>query len=55
MNVTPLVITLPNGLEAQLIFRQYQSGGDWICQASDECIFDLQTLLEGGRITSTVQ
>ena len=55
MNIAPIVITLPNGLKAQLIFRQYQSGGDWICQASDECIFDLQALLEGGCVTSTVQ
>jgi hypothetical protein len=55
MNEMPIMITLPNGLKAQLLFRQYQSGGDWICQASHECIFDLQTLLEGGNVTSTVQ
>jgi hypothetical protein len=55
MNIIPLKLTLPNGYEAKLVFRQYQSGGDWICQASDECIFDLQTILEGGEITDTVQ
>lgn len=55
MNITPLVIALPNGLEAQLIFRQYQPGGDWICQASDEYIFDLQAVLEGDCIAGTVQ
>ena len=55
MNIIPLAITLPNGLKAQLLFRQYHTGGDWICQASDECIFDLQTLLEGGNVTGTVQ
>jgi len=55
MSTIPLVITLPNGHEARFIFRQYQSGGDWICQTSDECIFDLQTILEGGDITATVQ
>lgn len=55
MNTIPLMITLPNGYEVRLMFRQYQSGGDWICQASDEVIFDLQTILEGGEITDTVQ
>jgi len=48
-------IVLPNGLTAYLMFRRHQSGGDWICRASDECIFDLQTLLEGVNITDTVQ
>lgn len=55
MNVAPLVIPLPDGYEAKLIFRQYESGGDWICQVSDEVIFDLQTLLEGGAVVDTIQ
>ena len=55
MNEMPIMITLPNGLKAQLLFRQYQSDGDWICQASDEYIFDLQTLREGGNVAGTVQ
>lgn len=45
MNFTPIVITLPNGYKAKLLFRQYQQQGDWICQVSDECITDLQDLL----------
>lgn len=47
MNVTDIVIDLPGGYEAKLLFRQYQPGGDWICQASDEYIADLSALLKG--------
>ena len=55
MNIAPLVIPLPDGYEAKLIFRQYESDGDWICQMSHEVMFDLQTLLEGGNVVDTVQ
>jgi hypothetical protein len=55
MNTQHVTITLPNGLEAHLMFRQLQPGGDWICQATAECMFDLQTLLEGGNVVDTVQ
>ena len=55
MNCLPVTITLPNGLEATLVFHQHQPGGDWICQATSECVFDLQTLLQGHNITATVQ
>jgi hypothetical protein len=49
MNITPIIIDLPGGYTAQLMFRQYQPGGDWVCQASDELIADLQDLLLGDR------
>lgn len=55
MNIQNLTITLPNGLQAHLQFRQLQPGGDWICQATSECVFDLQTLLQGGTVVSTLQ
>lgn len=55
MNHIKISVLLPNGLTAYLMFRRHQTGGDWICQASDECIFDLQALLEGANITATVQ
>jgi len=47
MNITPITVELPNGYKAQLIFRQYQTNGDWICQATDEYITDLQDFLLG--------
>jgi len=53
MNCLPVTIALPNGLEAQLMFCQI--GKDWICQATSEFVFDLQTLLEGHNITATLQ
>jgi hypothetical protein len=47
MNITPITIDLPSGYQAQLMFRQYQPGGDWICQASDEYLADLREVLQG--------
>jgi hypothetical protein len=47
MNITPITIDLPGGYTAKLMFRQYQPGGDWVCQATDELITDLQDLLLG--------
>ena len=45
MNYTHVEVPLPNGYEARLMFRQYQPGGDWICQATDELMTDLQDML----------
>lgn len=55
MNTQHVTITLPNGLQAHLQFSQHQPNGNWICQATTECMFDLQTLLQGGTVVSTIQ
>ena len=47
MNCVQIPVPLPNGYEARLLFRQWQPRGDWICQATDETISDLQDLLAG--------
>ena len=46
MNFIPIEMALPNGYQAKLLFRQFQPGGDWICQASDELMTDLKDLLD---------
>lgn len=50
-NFAYLEVPLPNGYEARLLFRQFQPGGDWVCQASDETITDLQDLLAGESLS----
>ena len=47
MNFVQIPVPLPNGYEAKLMFRQFQPRGDWICQAADETISDIQDLLAG--------
>ena len=51
MNFVQIPVPLPNGYEARLMFRQFQPNGDWICQATDETITDLQDLIEGNPLS----
>lgn len=38
-----ITVPLKNGY-AQLMFKQYEPNGDWICVASNECLTDLKNL-----------
>ena len=51
MNFLQIPVIFENGYEARLMFRQFQPNGDWICQASDECMTDIQDLLEGNPLS----
>jgi hypothetical protein len=41
-----IILSLENGLQAKLMFRQFQTNGDWICQMSDDIMEDLETMIE---------
>ena len=51
MNFVQIPVVFDNGYKAKLMFRQFQPNGDWICQASDECMTDIQDLLEGNPLS----
>jgi hypothetical protein len=51
MNFVKIPVVFDNGYEARLLFRQFQHRGDWICQASDECMTDIQDLLAGESLS----
>ena len=41
-----VVISLDTDLHAKLVFKQFQTNGDWICQMSDELMCDLEDRIE---------